>query len=208
VFLSGLLVFVRYDWCVKLSDYARKMGVNYHTAYDWWRKGLLPVPAEQLPSGTIIVHAETVADGETVVYARVSSADQSSGLDAQVARCVGWATSSGLQVDRVVTEVGSALNGARRKFVRLLSDSNVAVIVCEHRDRVCRFGFEYVQAALGGSGRRIEVVDDGELEDDLVRDLTEVVTSLCARVYGRRGAKRRAEAALASAQSVDVGGAG
>jgi predicted site-specific integrase-resolvase len=77
----------------------------------------------------------TEATGSTVVYARVSSADQRPGLDRQVARVAGWATGQHLPVDRVVTEVGSALNGHCRKFLALLRDPEVSMIVVEHRDR-------------------------------------------------------------------------
>ena len=83
---------------------------------------------------------------------------------------------------------------------RVIADPTVKVIVAEHRERLCRFGFEYLEAALAGRGARIVVKDQGEVEDDLVRDVTEVMTSLCARLYGRRSAKRRAERALAAAR--------
>ena len=80
----------------------------------------------------------------------------------------------------------------------------MGTIVVEHRERLSRFGFEYVEAALAGRGARILVMDEGGLEDDLVRDVTEVMTSvmtwLCARLYGRRSARRRAERALAAAR--------
>ena len=92
------------------------------------------------------------------------------------------------------------LNGNRRGLRRLVSDHTVSMIVAEHRERFCRFGFEYVVAALAGRGSRILVMDEGELEDDLVRDVTEVMTSLCARLYGPRSAKLRAERALAAAR--------
>ncbi len=76
------------------------------------------------------------------MYARVSSADQSSDLDRQVARVTAWAAAEGLPVGRVVTEVGSALNGKRRKLLDLLRDGSVTTIVVEHRDRFARFGAE------------------------------------------------------------------
>ena len=176
------------------------VGVHYDTAYHWWRNGLLPVPAEQLPSGTIIVHAEPAVSGDCVVYARVSSRDQAESLDLQVARVTRWATENG---HRVVTEVGSALNANRAKFKRLLSDPP-ATIVVEHRDRLMCFGSECVESALAAQGRRVVVVDSAEVEDDLVRDMTEVLTSLCVRVYGRRGAKARAAAAMAGAENAQV----
>jgi putative resolvase len=55
---------------------------------------------------------------------------------------------------------------------------------------------ELVEAALSASGRRLVVLDDGEVEDDVVGDITEVLTSLCAGLYGRRSAKIRAKRAL------------
>ena len=112
---------------------------------------------------------------------------------------VEWATQQGCCPDEVVKEIGSGLNGNRRGLRRLVSDHTVSMIVVEHRERLCRFGFEYVEAALAGRGARILVMDEGELEDDLVRDVAEVMTSLCARLYGRRSAGRRAERALAAA---------
>lgn len=146
----------------------------------------------------------TGTEGWAVVYARVSSHDQRSDLDRQVARLVGWATAQGLAVSEVVTEVGSGMNGRRRKLAKLLSDPTAMTIVAEHRDRLARFGVEHLEAALRAQGRRIVVVEDGEVEDDLVRDMTEVLTSFCARLYGRRGARNRAEKALRCAAH-DVG---
>lgn len=138
--------------------------------------------------------------GSTVIDARVSSVDQRDDLDRQVARVSAWATSHGHAIDRVVTEVGSGLNGKRRKFLAMLSDPSVNTIVVEHRDRFARFGSEYVAASHGANGRRLVVVDDTEVDDDLVRDMTEVLASFCARLYGRRAAAHRAAKAVAAAQ--------
>jgi predicted site-specific integrase-resolvase len=104
-----------------------------------------------------------------------------------------------MTVDRVVTEVGSALNGRRKKFLALLKDPAVETIVVEHRDRFARFAVEYIEAALSAQGRRLVVVDTAEVDDDLVRDMTEILTSFCARLYGRRAAANRAQRMLAAA---------
>lgn len=184
---------------MKLSDWARQQGVSYKTAHRWFHAGTLPVPSEQLPSGTILVHLPSETSGDVVVYARVSSSDRRDDLDGQVGRVVSSLTEHGLQPARVVTEVGSAMNGARPKLKRLLADPSVATIAVEHRDRLARFGFDYIEAALVSQGRRIMVIDDRELEDDLVRDMTEVLTSFCARLYGRRSARRRATKAAEAA---------
>lgn len=96
--------------------------------------------------------------------------------------------------------MGSGLNGHRPKLLKLLADPRVKAIVVEHRDRLMRFGFEYVEAALRAQDRRIAVVDSGEVKDDLVQDMIEVLTSFCARLYGRRSAKNKAKKVLEAIQ--------
>jgi predicted site-specific integrase-resolvase len=76
----------------------------------------------------------------------------------------------------------------------------VTTVVVEHRDRLMWFGFEYVEAALMAQGRTVVVIDSAEVQDDLVRDVTEVLTSLCARLYGQRAAANRARRALEAMQ--------
>ncbi|MGW5126021.1 IS607 family transposase [Streptomyces sp. NPDC004069] len=185
---------------MKLSEWAARNGVHYQTAWTWAKEGRMPVPVRQTPSGTWLVDEPVVEEsGRVVAYCRVSSAEQKQDLDRQVARVVQGATGLGLLVAEVVTEVGSGLNGRRRKLHRVLSDPQAAVIVVEHRGRLARFGVEHLEAVLSASGRRLVVLDPSETVDDLVRDITEVLTSMCARLYGRRGAKNRAARAVAVA---------
>ena len=190
---------------MNLKEWAVEQGVAYVTARRWFAAGILPVPAYR--TGGLILIGEPVQpgrpSGSTVVYAWVSSSDQKADLDRQVARIATWATGQHLPVDRVVTEVGSALNGHRRKFLSLLRDESVTTIVVEHRDRFARFGAPYVEAAMSASGRRLLVVDPAEVDDDLVRDVTEILTSLCARLYGKRAAANRAARALACMDAAD-----
>ncbi len=192
---------------MNLSEWADLQGIHPQTAYRWFRKGTLPVPARQIGRLILVGNLEASPSkrGSTVIYARVSSADQRGDLDRQVSRVSAWATSQGHSIDRVETEVSSGRNGKRRKFLARLADLTVTTIVVEHRDRFARFGSEYVAASLGANGRRPVVVDDAEVDDDLARDMTEVLTSFCARLYGRRAATHRAAKALATAQeSVDA----
>ncbi|MEV0157117.1 IS607 family transposase [Micromonospora sp. NPDC050686] len=187
---------------MNLKEWAASQGIAYVTARRQYAAGALPVPTYRL--GRLIMVGEPLSPAETnsgqvVVYARVSSTDQKPDLDRQVARVATWATGQRLSVDRVVTEVGSALNGHRKKFLALLRDPAVTTIVVEHRDRFARFGAEYVEAALAAQGRRLLVVDPAEVDDDLVGDITEILTSLCARLYGRRAAANRARRAVEAA---------
>jgi putative resolvase len=126
------------------------------------------------------------------LYARVSSHDQRSDLDRQLARLSQYAAEHDLHVVESIAEVGSDLNGKRRKIMRLLRDAKINTIVVEHRDRFARFGSEYLEAALAASGRRLIVVDPAEMNDDLVQDMIAILTSFCARLYGRRSARNRA----------------
>jgi putative resolvase len=188
---------------MKLSEWAAQQGVHYQTAWRWWKAGTLPVPARQLANGTILVNvpaAATGSAGRTAVYARVPSHDQHADLDRQVTRAVQWASAQRLAVDQVVTEVGSGLNGRRPKLARLLADAQTTTIVVDHRDRLARFGVEHIQAALAAHGRRVLVADPDETTDDLVQDMIEVLTSFCARLYGRRGARNRALRAMTAAK--------
>ncbi|MEN4464182.1 MULTISPECIES: IS607 family transposase [Mycolicibacterium] len=196
---------------MNLKDWARAQGIHPQTAYKMFREGTLPVPAQRVGPRLILVNPEvaTATPAEGVgLYARVSSHDQKDDLARQTARLTAWAAQAGHRVVRSEAEVGSGMNGARAKARRLLSDPEVTVVVVEHRDRLGRMNTELVEAALSASGRRLVVLDDGEVEDDLVRDMTEVLTSFCARLYGRRSAKNRAKRALECAAGSDGGESG
>jgi putative resolvase len=116
----------------------------------------------------------------------------------QLGLLVTYAAAQGWQVGPVVAEIGSGLNGHRPKLMKLLSDPAVSRIVVEHRNRLMRFGAEYVEAAGSAQGRKLVVLDERELKDDLVQDMIEVLTSFCARLYGRRSARNRAKKAVDS----------
>ena len=191
---------------MNLTEWAGAQGVHVTTAYRWYREGVLPVPARK--AGRLILvsagKAAMSALGGAGLYARVSSPDQRADLDRQVARLSAWAVQARMPVVRVEAEVGSGMNGARARARRLLADPAAAVIVVEHRGRLGRMNAELVEAALAAHGRRLVVLDDSEVTDDLVRDMIEVLTSFCARLYGRRSARNRALKAVGCAQR-DIG---
>lgn len=190
---------------MRLAAWARRQGISYKTAWRWVKDDVMPVPWQQSPTGTILVDAPMEEKPSAVaLYARVSSHDQRGDLDRQLARLSSYAAEHDLHVVEAVAEVGSGLNGKRRKLLRLLSDATIAAVVVEHRDRFARFGSEYLEAALAASGRRLIVVDSSEMNDDLVQDMISVLTSFCARLYGKRSARNRAisiERALARTET-------
>ena len=181
---------------MKLPEWARKQGIAYLTAYRWFKTGKLPVPARQTATGTILVQDIPLPANTVALYGRDSSADQKENLERQMRRLRDYAAANGLNVVREVQEIGSGLNGRRGKLLKLLADPGINTIVVEHRDRLALFGSEYIEAALARSNAKVLIINQSELNDDLVQDMVDVLTSFCARLYGRRGAKKRAGKAM------------
>ena len=186
---------------MKLSEYARRIGVKRHTAYRWFKRGEIP-NAVQLPSGTIYVPDEIFENdlnskqGLTVIYARVSSSEQrKTSLETQAERLTQFAIANGWVVDKVIKEVGSGLNDERKELTELLlSDKPVARIIVEHKDRLTRFGFNYLEILAKKQGFEIIVVNPTVTDqEDLMQDFVSIVTSFCAQLYSRHNAKHRTE---------------
>jgi predicted site-specific integrase-resolvase len=195
-----------YDLCLKLSQYAKQQGISYRTALRWFRAGA--IAGYQAPSGTIIVQEEkpvSLSAQKVAVYARVSSAEHRANLERQAERLVAYASARGYQVSQVIKEIGSGVNDNRPKFLALLADPNVGRIVIEHKDRGTRFGFRYIETLLKAMGREIEVVNTAENStEDLLSDLTSIIYSFCARLYGQRRAKRKTEKIVQELEAPDA----
>lgn len=187
---------------VKLSAWAKQVGVSFKTAQRWYYSGKMPVSTERTPTGRIMVCLEEPVSmtERTVLYARVSSSDQKDDCGRQADRLRTLAAGRGWTNVEIITEIGSGLSGHRKRLLGLLADPAVRRIVVEHRDRLARFGVEYIEAALKAHGREVVFAEEGEQKLDIVQDFIDVVTSMCARIYGRRAASNRAKAALAAAE--------
>jgi putative resolvase len=198
---------------VNLTEWTHAQGIHVAIAYRWYREGTLPVPARKV-GRLILVSPDTAAlspaQSGAGLYARVSSHDQKADLDRQAARLSVWAAQAGLPLPlplplvRVEAEVGSGMNGSRPRARRLPAGSDVSVVVVEHRDRLGRMNTELAEAALAAHHRRLAVLEESEVTDDLVRDMIEVLTLFCARLYGRWSAPNRALKAVGCAQR-DIG---
>ena len=177
---------------MKLSVWAKQQGICYMTAWRWFRQGVIPVKAIQLPTGTILVqNANSESNSlikKNVIYCRVSSANKKDDLMRQIQRCCDFAAVKGISIDKIYKEIASGMNDKRRELVRML-DSNPTTIVVENKDRLTRFGFNYLEYLLKKQGCEIIVMNkDIENESDLTKDLISVVTSFCCKLYGlRRG---------------------
>ena len=181
---------------MKLSQYAKQQGISYRTALRWFRDGT--IPGYQAPSGTIIVtereQVHHVVSEKVAVYARVSSSAQRENLERQAERLSQYCTVRGYQVAMVVKEIASGVNEGRPKLLNLLKDTTITRLVVEHRDRLTRFGFQYIDALFSAQGRVIEVVNPAENDkEEILADLASIIYLFCAKVYGHRRAKRKTE---------------
>ena len=194
-----------YTFPMKLSQYAKQQGISYSTALRWWHQGV--IRGYQAPSGTIIVDTEAKAPArqeKVVIYARVSSAEHKENLERQVERLVQYCTVRGYQVAQVVKEIASGVNDSRPKLLALLKDRQATRIVVEHKDRLTRVGFRYLETLLELQGRTIEVVNVAESDkEDLIADLVAIVYSFTARLYGQRRAKRKTARIVQQLQAED-----
>jgi predicted site-specific integrase-resolvase len=190
---------------MRLRDYAKKMGVTYKTAWLWWKAGKLS--GYQLDTGTIIITdgsttSSTERGQRVAVYTRVSAAENKPNLNAQADRLVAYCVAKGYQVQKVVKEVGSGVNDSRPKLLALLEDTTISIIVVEQKDRLTRFGFRYIETLLRGQGRQVEVVNQADNQtEDLLADLTSIIYSFCARLYGQRRARRKTEKIVAELEA-------
>lgn len=188
---------------VKLSHFAASQGLSYLGAYKLWKSGA--IAGIQLPTGTILVDgwaSEVPRDvgpgSRAAVYSRVSSSQNRDNLESQAQRMTHYCAARGYETVVIVKETGSGLNDARPKLLRLLGRDDWDVLVVEHKDRLTRFGFAYLELLTAKSGQRIEVVnmvnDSSTADtDDLMQDFVSVVTSFCTRLYGLRRSRRRTE---------------
>jgi len=190
---------------MKLSDYAKAQGVRYETAWRWFRDG--KIKGRQI-GRTIIVETDAeevyTTSQKVAIYARVSSPENTPNVESQAERLVAYCTAKGYQIAKVVKEMGSGVNDSRPKFLALLEDQSIGLIVIEHKDRGTRFGFRYIETLLKGQGRTIEVVNHAENgTEDLLADLISIIYSFCARLYGQRRAKRKTEKIVAELEKGD-----
>lgn len=178
---------------MKLSQWAKQQGLSYTTCYRAFKNGHIP-NAYQLASGTIIVPdvVNSTKQEHNVVYARVNSPMNKDNLKSQSKRLVEYCNAKGMVVHEVVEECASGLNDKRPKLLKILTEQKATSIIIEHKDRLTRFGFNYLTTLLRDC-KIICLNEDKEQDADLMSDFISLVTCFCARLYGRRRSHRKTE---------------
>ena len=177
---------------IKPSEYAKIMSMHPLTVRKHFHQGR--IPGKQDPNtGTIklvnpLYHANDLSsDRRAILYARVSSTTNKKSLDGQIKRLREYAYAKGYTIIDEITEIGSGLNDHRGKFIKLLERSDYNILLAEHKDRVTRFGYNYLFVLLKRLGIKLEVVNQTDNKDnELMDDFISLITSFCNRIYGRR----------------------
>lgn len=185
---------------VKLSKLAKDLGITKQTLWNWKYKGDISfnkigginyVTKEVYNN---LLGIQEKKDESVVIYCRVSSTENKSNIETQKQRLVNYCSAKGYNISNVVLEFGSGINDKRPKLERLLKDQNFTRLVVEHKDRLTRVGFNYIETLLKVNNIIVEVVN--QIDDDkvdLINDFVSIITSYCARIYGNRRSKRKTE---------------
>ncbi len=184
---------------IKTSKLCRDLGITRVTLYNWRKRGLVEFVKSE--TGRNFVTLQTYhdllgikekQDEKVIIYCRVSSSENKSNLESQKNRLISYCNARGYQVSKIITEIGSGVNDQRPKLLSLLESSDFTKIVVEHKDRLTRFGFNYIETLLAAANKKIEVVNSVESKDqDIIQDFVSIITSFCARIYGNRRSKRK-----------------
>jgi len=187
------------------KEVCQRLGVSYSTLSRWVREGR--IRAIRTAGGKFRVpesEVRRIAEGlpiskevRAVIYARVSSSEQRSDLERQVQYLTEYCASKGYKVVEVLSDVASGLKTDRKSLMKLFDyvvNRQVDVVVVTYRDRLTRFGFEYLEFFFRQHGVKIEVAFGEEPKDahqELVEDLVEIVTSFAGKLYGMRSYRKR-----------------
>jgi predicted site-specific integrase-resolvase len=149
---------------MKLSQWAKRLGISYRTAWRMYQKGQIP-NAIKLPTGSIIVLEDSDGEGTGIdnntvaIYCRVSDNASKDNLERQAERLKEYAITRGYKIKHIVKEIGSGINDSRPKLMKLLNQNDYKILLVEHKDRLTRFGFNYIKEWLESTGRKIEIVE-------------------------------------------------
>jgi putative resolvase len=189
---------------VSIGEAALALGVSITTLRRWEASGRL-VP-EHTAGGhrrydlaklrPEMFHAEDEGNRRTVAYARVSGHDQKDDLERQKQVLELYCARQGWTFE-VIADLGSGMNYHKKGLKRLLDDvveGRIGRLVITHKDRLLRFGAELVFAICEAKNVEVVILNRGEdttFEEDLAKDVLEIITVFSARLYGSRSRKNQ-----------------
>ncbi|WP_048146551.1 IS607 family transposase [Pyrococcus abyssi] len=183
---------------------AEILGVSFITIKRWIYSGKiravkLPTGKWRIPESEVkrILGEKPPEETRAVIYARVSSSDQRKDLERQVEYLLNYCTAKGYKLVDTITDIASGLNTRRKglqKLFKLVSERKVDVVLVTYKDRLTRFGYEYLEYFFSQFDVRIEAIHGEEKKDaqqELVEDLIAIITSFAGKLYGLRSHKKK-----------------
>ena len=194
---------------ISIGQAAKLLGVHVQTLRNWEKSGKLK-PDSISPGGTRRYNSDTIMrisgkelpqiekdDRVTIAYARVSSQDQKEELKRQTQVLELYCAEHGYKYE-LITDLGSGMNYYKKGLTALISrilDDGVKRLVLTHKDRLLRFGAELIFSICEAKGVEVVIINRGEekasFEEDLAKDVLEIITVFSARLYGSRSGKNR-----------------
>lgn len=173
--------------------------VSRVTLYRWRKLGL--IKEYRTPTGKIrydeseICKMSGLMEEKIALYARVSSNGQKFDAQRQMERLKTWCNNKNAVPSYEFIEIASGLNSKRRilnKILDMINDGKITKLVVEHKDRLTRFGFEFLERYCRERGCEIVVVDKSEVREDIVKDLIDIIICFSSKLYGKRTSKNKA----------------
>lgn len=189
---------------LSIKEAAKCLGVSTQTLRRWERQKKIK-PSHRTQGGqrryvAVDLHPfdfnNKLADLQTIAYARVSSHDQKEDLERQIHMLEIYCSAKGWTFS-VTKDLGSGMNYNKRGLKQLLDqimNGQIGRLVITHKDRLLRFGAELIFSLC--ALRNIEVViinqgDEPSFEEELAKDVLEIITVFSARLYGSKSHKNK-----------------
>lgn len=175
----------------KLSEYASKKSITYTTAWNHYNKGIIKGAFKDESGHVLIPITNEINYSNVVLYSRVSSNEMKENLIRQEQRLNEYAIRNNYNIIKSVKEIGSGMNDNRPKLNALLNDDSWSSLIVENKDRLTRFGFNYLKLFLEKQNKRIIVINQTDDNNALMEDLISIIYSFSARMYGLRRKKNK-----------------
>lgn len=178
---------------IKLSQWAKANNYTYTGAYLKFKRGGIP-NSFQDKEGSIFIEILDPLKPKTnncIIYARCSSSKQKEDAVRQLKRLQEFANAQGFVIIDSYIEIASGMNDDRPVLNKILDRSDYSTLVVENKDRLTRFGFNYIKKLLKNKEINITVMNESSDETDLTTDLISIITSFCGRIYGKRKSKAK-----------------
>lgn len=166
--------------------------ITSQTLHNWRLNG--HIKFTRLPSGKIVYEPITDAKNNrvSVVYARVSNTKQKGDLDRQITVITEYAVKNGHKIDQVFSDIASGMNEDRKSFnsmLDLVCNNQIDTIFVSYKDRLTRFGFNYIENLCSRFGTKVEVVNltrEEDFQTELVQDLISIIHHFSMKMYSNR----------------------